>query len=103
MSAKKKRPDPEEPGLSVSWVKRSLDRFLQFLGGAERNLLGRLDLDRLAGGGIAAHTRTALAHHQDAQSVETDAGALLQVLGDQTNRVFQNCVGALLGEFMLFG
>src|SRR5690348_10328125 len=103
MSAKKKRPDPEEPGLSVSWVKRSLDRFLQFLGGAERNLLGRLDLDRFAGGGVTAHARTALAHHQDAQAVETDARALLQVLGDQTDSVFQDAVGGLLGEFMLFG
>jgi hypothetical protein len=101
---KKKAGCPKASGLSFScYAERSLDRFLQFLGGAERDLLGRLDLDRFAGGGIAAHARTALAHHQDAQSVETDAGALFQVLGDQTDNIFQNGVGALLGEFVLFG
>src|SRR5262245_25196830 len=38
------------------------DRFLQLLGDAERDLLARLDLDRLAGGGVAPHAGRALAH-----------------------------------------
>src|SRR6185437_13102268 len=50
--------------------RKALDGFLQFLGGAEGDLLARLDLDRFAGRGIAAHARGALAHLQDAQSVE---------------------------------
>src|SRR5882757_11344818 len=79
--------------LSLRREERSLDRFLQFLGGAERNLLGSLDLDGFAGGGVAAHARTALAHHQDTQTIETDASTLLQVLGDQGDGVFNNAIG----------
>src|ERR1051326_3239017 len=69
--------------LNLHAEERSLDRFLQFLGGAERDLLGSLDLDRFARRRVAAHARTALAHDQDAQAIKADAGALLQMLGDQ--------------------
>src|SRR5262249_8556204 len=58
------------------------DRFLQFLGGAERDLLARLDLNRFAGRRIASHARRALAHLQDAEPADPDAVALLQVLRD---------------------
>ena len=103
-SDKKKRPDPEGPGLSFSFEKeRSLDRFLQFLGGAERDLLGCLDLDGFAGRGIAAHTRTTLAHNQDTQAIETDAGTLLQMLGDQGDGVFNDAIGELLRQLMAAG
>src|SRR5690348_9848453 len=43
------------------------DRLFEFLGGAEGDLLARLDLDRLAGRGIASHARRALAHLEDAE------------------------------------
>src|ERR1041384_6578742 len=59
--------------------KRRLDRFLQLLRGAESDFLRRLDLDRLARRGIAAHARGALAHDEDAKTIETDARALLQM------------------------
>ena len=64
-------------------MRRSSDRHLQVLGGAERDLLAGLDLDRLAGRGIAPHAGGALAHLQDAETRNTDALALLEVLGDQ--------------------
>src|SRR5262245_5158879 len=58
------------------------DRLLELLGGAERDLLARLDLDRLAGGRIASHARRALPDLQDAEPADADAVALLQVLAD---------------------
>src|ERR1700761_8060446 len=84
-AAQRKRPDARGTRPFFRSLKKTLDGFLQFLGGAERDLLGRLDLDRFASGGIATHARTALAHDQDAQAVQKDAGAPLQMLGDQTD------------------
>ena len=63
--------------------------------------LDALILNRFAGRRIAAHARTALAHDEDAEPVEIDAGTLLQMLGDQGNDVFQHRIGALLRELML--
>src|SRR6185503_11186505 len=76
-------------------------RVLQFLGGAERDLLARLDLDRFAGRGIASHAGGALADLKDAESVETDANALLELLGDEDDEVVHDRIGLLLGEAML--
>src|SRR5216684_2200632 len=53
------------------------DGFLQLLGCAEGNLLAGLDVDRFAGGGVAAHAGGALAHLQDAETDDTDALSLL--------------------------
>src|ERR1700749_991268 len=80
-----------------------LDGFLQFLSGAEGDLLARLDLDRFAGRGIAAHARGALAHLQDAGTVETDALALLQVLGHHRDEIVDDRATLLVGEALLVG
>jgi NADH-quinone oxidoreductase subunit A len=56
------------------------DGFLEFLGRAEGDLLAGLDVDRLAGGGVAAHAGGALAHLEDAEADDADALALLQAL-----------------------
>src|SRR5437868_4420864 len=61
---------------------RSSDCFLEFLGRAEGDFLAGFNLDRLAGGRIAAHTRGALTHHQNAEAADADAVALLQMLSD---------------------
>ena len=45
---------------------RGSDCFLQFLGRAEGNLFARLDLDRLASGGVAAHASGTLADLKNA-------------------------------------
>src|SRR5581483_1552746 len=84
--AKKRHPGSRHPGTALQMSGRKpprSDRFLQLLGGAEGDLLRRLDLDRLAGGGVAAHARGALADLEDAEPNDADALALLQVLGDQ--------------------
>src|ERR1700685_121750 len=77
------------------------DRFLQLLGGAEGDLLRSLDLDGLAGGGVAAHARGALADLEDAEANDADALALLQVLRDQTHSVVQDGLGLFLRDLLV--
>src|SRR5215510_8042991 len=79
------------------------DRLLELLGGAERDLLARLDLDRLAGGRIATHARRALPDLQNAETADADAVALLQVLADVGHQVAQHRFGLLARHFMIFG
>src|SRR5690242_12345585 len=86
--------------LSGTKCHQSLDGFLQFLGGAERDLLARLDLDRLAGRRVAAHACGALAHLQDAEAADADAVTFLEVLDDEVDHVVQDQLGGLLGELM---
>src|SRR5262245_40387654 len=78
------------------------DRFLEFLGGAERDLLAGLDLDLLAGRRVAAHAGGALAHLQNAQTADADAVALLEVLGDVRHQIAEHGLGLFLGEFVIF-
>ena len=96
------------PGLAAGCLhfaetRRNLDGFLEFLGGAEGNLLARLDLDRLAGRGIAAHAGGALTDHENAKPVEANTVALLQVLGEKTDQITQEGLGLLLRHFMIAG
>src|SRR5258708_28045503 len=79
----------------------SLDRFLQFLGGAEGDLLARLDLDRLAGGRVAAHAGGALPHDENAESADPDAVTLLEVLDDHADEIAEDRLGLLLRHLML--
>src|SRR4026207_35287 len=78
------------------------DRFLQLLGGAEGDLLRRLDLDRLAGRRVAAHARRALADLQHAETADADLVALLQVLGDHRHQVLEHRGGLLLRDVVRF-
>src|ERR1700712_4779294 len=94
------------PGMALqSRIRRRVrsDGFLELLGRAEGNLLAGLDLDRFAGGGVAAHAGGALAHLEDAETDDTDTLALLEVLGDAADQVAQDFFGLLLGQFLLFG
>src|SRR6266446_2106838 len=98
-------PEAALPGRNdafESWKRRELDGFLEFLGGAEGDLLAGLDLDRFAGGGVAAHAGGALADLKDAEADDADTLALLQVLGDPADQIVQNGLGALLRQFVLF-
>src|SRR6267378_3723156 len=79
------------------------DGFLQLLGCAEGNLLASLDVDRFAGGGVAAHAGGALAHLQDAETDDTDALTLLQMLGDPADQIVQDLFCLLLGQLLLIG
>ena len=73
------------------------------LGGAEGDLLAGLDLDLLAGGGVAAHARGALADLEDAEADDADALTLLQVFGDHGHQIGQDGFGLLLGQLLLLG
>src|SRR5580658_4676956 len=88
------------PGSATDETKR-LDRFFEFLGGAERDLLAGLDLDGLAGGRIAAHARGAFAHLQDAQPADADALALLEVLDDIADQPAENGLSLFLRQFVI--
>src|SRR3979411_1873472 len=79
------------------------DGFLQLLGGAEGDLLAGLDVDGFAGGGVAAHAGGALAHLEDAETDNSDALALLEVLGDAGDQIDKDGFGLLLGQFVFFG
>src|ERR1039458_4450667 len=81
-AAKRKTAGQERIALSLPFLSPegpvlSLDRLFQFLRGAEGDLFARLDLDRFAGGRVAAHARGALAHLKDAEAADADALALL--------------------------
>src|SRR6185312_243955 len=78
------------------------DRFLELLGSPEGDFLRRLDLDRFAGCGVAAHARGALAHLQNAEAADADALALLQMLDDITDEIAEHGLCLLLRHFVLF-
>src|SRR5579864_7350129 len=79
-----------------------LDRLFQFLGGAEGDLLARLDLDRLAGGRVTAHARGALADLKDAEPADADALALLQMLDDIADEIAEHGFRLLLRHLVGF-
>src|ERR1700675_4239904 len=89
--------------LNVGNGKGVLDGFLEFLGRAEGNLLAGFDVDRFAGGGVAAHAGGALADLEDAEADDADALALLQVFCDLADHVGQNRLGGLLRQFVILG
>src|SRR6185312_314960 len=97
-----KTPPVRGGALHSGKLERS-DRHLEFFGGAEGDLFARLDLDRLAGRGVAAHAGGAPAHLQDAEPGNLDPLALLEVLGDQTDEVFEHLLTLLLGHLVLLG
>src|SRR5258707_969587 len=80
-----------------------LARFLELLGGPERDFFARLDLDRLAGGRVAPHAGGALANLKDAEAADANAVALLQVLGHEADEVAENRFRLLLRHFMAAG
>src|SRR5437588_13104290 len=79
------------------------DRFLQLLGGAEGDLLARLDLDRLAGRRVAAHAGGALAHLQDAEPADSDAVALLEMLDDHADQISEDRLRVLFRYLVIGG
>src|SRR5215813_10986545 len=93
---------PAPPATGGAHWQQPLNGFLQFLGDAEGDLLARLDLDRLAGGRVAAHAGGALSHLENAEPADANAVSLLQVLGDQADEIAEDCLGLLLRHLMIF-
>src|SRR5262250_3922135 len=93
-----RQPIPHSPHQA-----KELDRFLEFLGGAERDFFARLDLDRLAGSRVAPHAGGALANLKDAEATDANAVALLQVLDHEADEVAENRLRLLLRHFMAAG
>src|SRR6266851_6174330 len=89
--------------LNVGNRRGVLDGFLEFLGRTEGDLLAGLDVDRFAGGGVAAHAGGTLADLEDAEADDADALALLQVLGDHGDHVAENGFRLLLRQFLILG
>src|SRR6478672_7632026 len=96
-------PPGETDSLSIRQSLARSDGFFQLLRGAEGDLLAGLDLDRLAGRGVAAHARGALAHLQDAEAADADAVALLQMLDDIVDHAAEDRLGVLLRQLVLLG
>src|SRR5438132_10885472 len=89
---------PRRNGAFVRSGNRRLNGFLEFLGGAEGDLLAGLDRERFAGGGVAAHAGGALADLEDAEPNDSDALALLQVFCNLADHVGQDRLGGFLRQ-----
>src|SRR6266480_3367623 len=78
----------------------ALNRFLQLFCGAESDFLARLDFDRLAGGRIAPHTSSPVAHLQNAETDEAQPVTLLEVLDDGRHELAEHRLGLLFRDFV---
>ena len=76
--------------LSVPWTPKS-----DFLAG--------LDLNRLAGRRIAPHASRPLSNLQDPEPRNSDSFALLQMLGDQSDKVVEEFAPRPFCQLVLFG
>src|SRR6185503_16122756 len=88
--ARTKKAPPKRGQANVDRI--DLDGCFELLRSAECDLLAGLDLDSLAGSGVAPHACRTLAHLQDAEAVEADALALLEVLGNRSDHVHEHGV-----------
>src|SRR5271154_5901594 len=88
--------------LRPNAVAKPLDSLFQVFGGPEGDLPAGLDLDDLAGRGIASHTGGALPDLQNAETGNADAFALFQVFGDQTDQIAKESLAGALRQLMLF-
>jgi len=80
-----------------------LDRELQLLGCAKCDLLACLDLDRFAGGRIAPHSRWPLPDLKDAKTSNSDTFSLLEMLGNETNKIVEQRLPLPFRQLMLLG
>ena len=77
--------------------------FLEVLRGSESNLLAGLDLDGFARSRVTPHPRGALAHLQDAKTVDADPRPLLQNLPKAPHHFRQHGVDLNLRQLVGFG
>ena len=77
------------------------DCHLEFFGGAERDLLTRLNLNLLACCRIAADAGSTVPHLQDPESSNLDALTIPQVLSDEADEILEHLLALLFGKLML--
>src|ERR1700674_641387 len=77
---------------------RSEHRILERLGRGETQPRARGNIDRLAGGGIAADTRLGLALAEDAQSRQAQSTFFLELFDHETGELFESRLPLLLGN-----
>ena len=75
--------------LDALRVSQRLNCCFQFLGRPKSDFLAGLDLNRLAGRRIAPHASGSFSYLQDAKPGNSYSFALLQMLGDQSDKVVE--------------
>jgi len=81
----------------------SLYRKLQFLGRSERHFFTRFDLNRFAGCRIAPHPSRSLPDLQNAETCNSDAFPLSEMLGNKAYQVIEQRLAISFCELVLFG
>ena len=82
---------------------RRLYRELKFLSRTKCHLLACFDLDRFAGCRIPPHSSWTLPDLQDAKTSNPNSFALLEMLGDETNKIVEQRLPLLFCQLMLLG
>jgi len=80
-----------------------LYRELQFLGRAKCDLLAGFDLDRFAGCRIPAHSSWPLPHLQNAKASDSDTFPLLEMLGDEPDKIVEQGLSLPFRQLVLLG
>ena len=91
----------EEGGDNFST--RRLYRELQFFGRTKCNLFARFDLDRFAGCRVAPHSSWSLPDLQNAKTSNPNSFALLEMLGNETNKIVEQRLPLPFCQLMLLG
>src|SRR5260370_21973231 len=82
---------------------RGSDGLFEVLRRAERDFPARLDLDRLAGRGVAAHARGPVAHREDAEPPDSDPRPLLEILHKEPDKIAEHRLCLLLCDLVALG
>jgi hypothetical protein len=80
-----------------------LYRELQFLGRTKCDLLACFDLDRFASCRIAPHSSWSLPDLKDAKTSNSNTFSLLEMLGNETNKIIEQRLSFSLSQLVLFG
>ena len=84
-------------------VSQRLNCCFQFLGRPKSDFLAGLDLNRLAGRRIEPHASGSFSDLQDAKPGNSYSFALLQMLGDQSDKVVEEFAPRPFCQLVLFG
>jgi hypothetical protein len=80
---------------------KRLHRELQFLGRTKCDLLAGFDLDRFASCRIAPHSSWSLPDLKDAKTSNSDTFSLLEMLGNETNKLAEQGLSLPFGQLLL--